>query len=150
MTTKHFYDLTKRAPRSARVRIGGYVILARMLDKGRALLEGKNGEYNFDCPLDKRFLEFTGVKGEEVKKLLEQGKGDGEILEWINQNAPKKHADYEIAAWSAFQEERAPTEIESRNYFNNIHTTCGAKRADIKCWFDLLDLDDHVSFGGVA
>ena len=29
-------DLTKRAPRSGRVRLGGYVILPRMLDKGRA------------------------------------------------------------------------------------------------------------------
>ena len=31
-------DLTKQPPRSPRVRLGGCVILPRMLDKGRALL----------------------------------------------------------------------------------------------------------------
>jgi hypothetical protein len=37
-------DLTVRPPRSPRVRLGGYVILPRMLDKCRAMLAGKNGE----------------------------------------------------------------------------------------------------------
>ncbi len=34
-------DLTQRPPRSPRVRLGGYVILPRMLDKGRATINGK-------------------------------------------------------------------------------------------------------------
>ncbi len=34
-------DLTQRPPRSPRVRLGGFVILPRMLDKGRPLLMGK-------------------------------------------------------------------------------------------------------------
>jgi hypothetical protein len=42
-----FTDLTQRPPRSFRVRLGGFVILARMLDKGRATLAEKNGEYNY-------------------------------------------------------------------------------------------------------
>ena len=45
-------DLTQHPPRSPRVRLGGYVIFARCLDKCRATLAGKNGEYHFDCPLD--------------------------------------------------------------------------------------------------
>jgi hypothetical protein len=49
MKTQHFYlDLTQRPPRSFRVRLGNYVILARMLDKGRATLAGKNGEYIYN------------------------------------------------------------------------------------------------------
>ena len=60
-------DLTQRPPRSARVRLGGYVILPRCLDKGRASLDGKNGEYHFACPLDKLFLEFAGVDPEALK-----------------------------------------------------------------------------------
>ena len=48
-------DLTKQPPRSPRVRLGGYVILPRMLDKGRATVAGKNGEYHYACPLDRRF-----------------------------------------------------------------------------------------------
>jgi hypothetical protein len=40
-------DLTQRPPRSFHVRLGGLVILPRMLDKGRATLTKKNGEYNY-------------------------------------------------------------------------------------------------------
>ena len=32
----HAPNLTQRPPRSPRVRLGGYVVLARILDKGRA------------------------------------------------------------------------------------------------------------------
>ena len=48
-------DLTQFPPRSPRVRLGGYAILPRMLDKGRATLAGKNGEYHYACPLDQGF-----------------------------------------------------------------------------------------------
>ncbi len=46
-------DLTQRPPRSPRQRLGGYAILPRMLDKGRATIAGKQGEYHFNCPLDR-------------------------------------------------------------------------------------------------
>ena len=60
MALKNAPDLTQRPPRSPRVRLGGYAILPRMLDKGRATIAGKHGEYNYACPLDERFLEFAG------------------------------------------------------------------------------------------
>jgi len=31
-----------------------------------------------------------------------------------------------------------------------LHGKVGPKREDIYTWFDLLDLDDYVSFGGQA
>ena len=67
MTTPAF-DLTKQAPRSPRVRLGGFVILPRCLDKGRATIIGKNGEYQYACPLDHRFLDFVGIKADALKK----------------------------------------------------------------------------------
>ena len=76
-------DLTQRPPRSPRVKLGGYVILPRMLDKGRAEIAGKVGEYKFACPLDQRFLAFTGLKAEEISNLLKQEKSDSEVLAWI-------------------------------------------------------------------
>jgi hypothetical protein len=144
----HTPDLTKFPPRSPRVRLGGYVILPRMLDKGRATLAGKNGEYHYACPLDQRFLEFAGINPEALKKEL--GKSDGEILEWIEKNAEHKHSPVEIAAWSDFAGNRAPLDVESREFFNGIHKQAGPKREDIATWFDLLDLDDYVTFGGNA
>jgi hypothetical protein len=143
-------DLTQRPPRSPRVRLGGYVILPRMLDKGRATIAGKNGEYHFDCPMDQRFLQFAGIEAAAVKKLLAAGKGDGEILEWIQKNAKHKPNDAEIKVWSTVAAERVPTDVESRQFFNELHSKAGAKREDIGTWFDLLDLDDYVSFGGKA
>jgi hypothetical protein len=143
-------DLTQRPPRSPRVRLGGYVILPRMLDKGRATVAGKNGEYHYACPVDQRFLNFVGVKGDAVKKQLAAGKGDLEMLQWIQKNARHKRTEPEILAWSAYQEQRAPADTESREFFHGLHGKIAPKREDIANWFDLLDLDDHVTFGGKA
>ena len=141
-------DLTQQPPRSPRVRLGGYVILARMLDKGRATIARKNGEYHYACPMDERLLDFLGIKAEALKKQLAAGKGDGEILAWIQKNAKNKRTDAEIAAWSAHAEQRAPSDAESRQYFNELHSKAAPKREDIVTWFDLLDVDDYGSFGG--
>ena len=150
MALKNGTDLTQQPPRSPRVRLGGYAILPRMLDKGRATIAGKNGEYNYACPLDERFLEFTGINPDALKKELAAGKGDGEILEWIQKNAQHKRTEPEIAAWSQFAEQRVPEDVESREYFNELHKKTAPKREDVKSWFDLLDVDDYVSFGGKA
>jgi len=141
-------DLTKYPPRSPRVRLGGYVILPRMLDKCRAELAGKKGEYKYACPLDDRFLEFAGINPVALKKQVAKGKGDGELLKWISANAKKKHTDEQIAVWSAFQEQRVPTGVDSRGYFNKLHSDAAPHREDIATWFDLLDVDDYASFGG--
>jgi hypothetical protein len=144
----HTPDLTKQPPRSPRVRLGGYVILPRMLDKGRATIAGKNGEYHYACPLDQRFLEFAGINPKALKK--EMAKGDGEILKWIEKNAKHKHSAPEVIAWSVWEEHRTPADVESHEFFNGFHKLIAPKRTDIVTWFDLLDLDDHVSFGGKA
>jgi hypothetical protein len=57
-TQAFFLDLTERPPRSFRLRLGGLVILARMLDKGRATLAKKNGEYNYNSPTDQHLVQF--------------------------------------------------------------------------------------------
>ena len=143
-------DLTQRPPRSPRVRLGGYVILPRMLDKGRATIIGKHGEYHYDCPTDQRFLNFVGINAQALKKQLAAGKGDGEILQWIEKNAKHKRTEAEVAAWSEHCALRAPADTESREWFNGQHAKLAAKREDVATWFDLLDLDDYVSFGGKA
>lgn len=143
-------DLTKQPPRSPRVRIGGFVILARMLDKGRATIAGRNGEYHYNCPVDQRFLKFVGIDAGALKRQLQAGKSDGQILTWITTHSKKKPAVAEIVAWSALQEQRVPTDPDSRAYFNELHKNTAAHREDVATWFDLLDLDDYVSFGGKA
>ncbi len=142
-------DLTQRPPRSTRVRLGGYVLLPRMLDKGRAELAGKSGEYHYNCPLDQRILSFLGIDAEPLKAQLSTGQGDGEILDWIKANQTNPHTDTEIEAWSDAQEKRGP-DADSLEFFNELLKAAGPNRTDVKTWTDLLDLDDYVSYGGKA
>lgn len=142
-------DLTQRPPRSMRTRLGGYALLPRMLDKGRAEIAGKSGEYHFDCPLDQRILGFLGIDAEPLRAQLAAGKGDGEILEWIHANQKNKHTPAEIEAWSDAAEKRVP-DGESLEFFNGLRAATAPKRSDITTWADLLDVDDFITFGGKA
>jgi hypothetical protein len=143
-------DLTQHPPRSPRLRLGGYVILARALDKGRASLAGKLGEYHFNCPLDQRFLRFVGIAADALLEQLRQGKGDGEILDWVAQTSTTKPAPWAITQWSAYHEQRSPDALEAKQRAAAQLALLGPKRSDILTGFDLLDLDDYVTFGGSA
>jgi hypothetical protein len=144
-------DLTKRPPRSPRCRLGGYAILPRMLDKGRAEIASTSGEFHYNCPLDQHIINFLGFDPEALHEQLAAGKGDGEILEWINSNAKHKRSPWEIEQWSDFQQKRGPdSDAETLIFFGELLSKFSKTREDIKTWADLLDLDDHVTFGGKA
>jgi hypothetical protein len=144
-------DLAQRPPRSPRVRLGDYVLLARILDKGRASLAGKPGDYEFDCSMDQHFFHFTGITAESLKAELATGKGDGEILAWVQASAPIKHEPWEIQQWSAYHTERGPDgDAETLTFFAERVGAMSKTRPDIRSWFDFLDLDDHTTFGGLA
>jgi hypothetical protein len=119
-----------------------------MLDKGRALIAGTNGEYHYNCPLDEHFLKFVGVNPDSLLEQLKAGKGDGEVLEWITAHSVNKPDELQIKAWSAWQESRVPSSVETREYMHETQKKLAPNRVDIAGWFDLLDVDDYVSFGG--
>ena len=144
-------DLTQHPPRSPRVRLGGYVLLARMIDKCRAELAGKNGPYHYNCPLDQRLLVFAGVDADAFKAEVAKGKGDGELLTWFQENQKHRRSDWEVAQWSTFRETAAPGDNESRQFVGSSISEAGlGAREDIATWFDWLDADDFVSYGGKA
>jgi len=150
-TKRAFIDLTERPPRSFRVRLGNYVILARMLDKGRATLAKKNGEYNYNSGTDQHLVRFLGFDPEALLKELATGKGDGEILEWVQSHSKTPRAPWEIEAWSAFMEKRGPdTDAETLTLFAEYVGKFSKTREDIKTWFEAIELDDYASFGGKA
>ena len=103
-------DLTKESPRSPRVRVGGYAILGRTLDKCRALVAGNIGEYHFDCPLDNMLFGFKGVKGVDFKAQIENGASDQQMAEWLDANGEKKTPE-EIKSWG--------DKVEAENYSGN-------------------------------
>ena len=144
-------DLTQRPPRSPRTRLGGYPLLPRMLDKGRATIAGKNGEYHYNCPLDQHILKFAGIDPIKLREELEKGKGDGEILEWIQENSTTKRTPWEIKQWGDYHGERGPdSDAETLQFFAEYVGKLTKTREDIRTWADVLDLDDYVSFGGKA
>ena len=144
-------DLTQRPPRSIRSRLGGFVLLPRILDKGRAKLAGKNGEYNYNSPTDQHLARFLGLDLEALLNELATGKADGEILEWVQAHAQTPRDPWEIEAWSAYMEKRGPdSDAETLSGFAEYVGQHSKTREDIKTWFDALDLDDFVSFGGKA
>jgi hypothetical protein len=144
-------NLTQRPPRSPRVRLGGYVILARILDKGRAELAATEGEYRYNNPMDRHWFRFTGITPEALKAEIATGKGDGEVLAWVQATAPLRREPWEIRQWSAYHDERGPDgDAETLGYFLANVSALSRTREDIRTWFDRLDLDDHVTFGGMA
>ena len=125
------------------------MVLARILDKGRAELAGTAGEYKYNNPGDYHWFRFTGITPEALKAELATGKGDGEMLAWIEQNAPHKRTPWEIHQWSAYFNERGPDgDVETLEFFAERAGEFSKKREDVKTWFDLLDLDDHVPSAG--
>ena len=150
-TQPYFIDLTQRPPRSFRVRLGNYVVLARMLDKGRATLAKKNGEYHYDCTTDQHLVKFLGFDPDALLKELATGKSDGEMLEWVQAHSKTPRSPWEIEAWSAFMEKRAPdSDAETLAFFAKHLGRLSKTREDVKTWFEFGELDDYVSFGGKA
>jgi len=144
-------DLTQRPPRSFRVRLDGLVILPRMLDKGRATLARKNGEYKYNSGTDQHLIRFLGFDPKALLKELAKGKGDGEILGWVQAHSKIPRAPWEIEAWSAHMERRGPdSDSETLTGFAEYVGQHSKTREDIKTWFDAIELDDYVSFGGKA
>jgi hypothetical protein len=147
-----FPDLTQRPPRSPRVRLGGYVLLPRILDKGRAAVAGKLGEYHYAGKgMDRHFFNFVGLDHTALKNEIAKGLSDGDLLAWINANAKTPRQPWEITAWSSYHEHRTPdSDAETIAYFAAEVAKSSKTREDICTWFDLLDLDDHCTFGGKA
>ena len=151
-TPVFFLDLTQRPPRSPRVRLGGFVLLPRILDKGRAALAGKLGEYHFAGQgLDRHFFNFVGLDHESLKQELAKGKGDWEMLAWVHAHAKHARQPWEIAAWSEYHLRRVPdSDADTLPEFAEEVKKFNPLREDVNTWFDLLDVDDYCSFGGTA
>jgi hypothetical protein len=138
-------DLTKEAPTSPRKRIGGYAILGRMADKGRADIAGTIGDYHFNCPLDNYLFGFKGVDGRDVRKVLEDGANNEEIAAWLDANGDPKTED-EKKAWSDSIEAARPYDSpDKKDWFIEV---CGEAGIDpaTSTLFDYLEADDKATF----
>ena len=133
-------DLTKEYPRSPRENLGGYVHLARMIDKARAKAAGTLGEYIYPCPLDQLLLEFLNITGDAFYETVKE-RDDREILDWLKKNAENRSPD-DVNNWNQAFLNRKPQTEEGMRHFLEIRNKVAPHRTDITTWVDLLDLEE--------
>ena len=109
------------------------------------------GVFTDTAPVKEHLVKFIGFDPDALLKELATGKGDGEMLEWVQAHSKTPRAPWEIEAWSAFMEKRAPdSDAETLAFIAEQLGRLSKTREDIKTLFELGELDDYVSFGGKA
>lgn len=134
--------------RSPRERLGGYVILPRLIDKVRLHAQGLLPESYVPfllrpgLPLDGRFLAFTGLQPEVLRQAVLSKADDGDILTWVMREAVL-HSLQEIEAWTEELERLRPDRALAR-LLSRLSPEL-AKTLDFTQHplFDLIDMDER-------
>ena len=134
-------DLRTAFPRSMKTRLAGYVHLARMIDKCRAVLAGTEGEYIYPCPMDERLLDYAGVTAEQFTAAVKAHPTDDGVAEWLRQTATP-HSRKELEDWNRTLLERGPSSPDSAAKFAKYRDAIDPSRTDITAWSDLQDLEE--------
>lgn len=134
-------DLRTTFPRSMKVKLAGYVHLARMIDKCRAVVAGTVGEYIYPCPMDERLLDYAGITAEQFTAAVKANATDDGVADWFQRTATP-HQAAELAEWNRQLLARGPSSPESAEKFTRYRDAVDASRTDISAWSDLQDLEE--------
>jgi hypothetical protein len=135
-------DLTTSYPRSVREKYLGVVQLGRAVDKGIALANGLNGEYNYHCPMDKGVFGFLGVDGDALLDVIKKAQAESEIEAFLNPFVAKKSAAEIDAFNEGFLSHGPQPGSDAEKYFLELRSEVAPDRTDVTTWPDLLDLDE--------
>jgi hypothetical protein len=134
-------DLRTGFPHSMRVKMAGYVHLARMIDKCRAVLAGTEGEYIYPCPMDDRLMEFADITADQFTAAVKANPSDEAVVKWFTRTA-KWHPPAELEAWNRMMLNRGPNAPAKQEYFNKLRDAVDPSRTDLTSWADLQDLEE--------
>lgn len=134
-------DLRRSFPHSMRIKLEGYVHLARMIDKCRAVLAGTEGDYIYPCPMDERLMEFAAVTADQFTAAVKANPSDEAVAAWFTRMA-KAHPSAELEAWNRMMLTRGPSTPEKQDYFNKLRDAVDPARTDLTSWADLQDLEE--------
>lgn len=136
-------DLTKDVPRSPRTTMGGFVLGARMLDKCRAVLNGTNGEYHFNCPLDQILLKFSGIDPHAFRDFVATGADDAAVDQWMRENAKVKDRS-EVIRWNNQQRDLRLSDlpIELQVFMEDYIAEYVPAGKVVYHWFDVYDYEE--------
>ena len=132
-------------PRSPRETMNGWHYLPRYVDKIRLHLAGKlhaDYEENLGRAFDGFWLKAAGVTHEQFVEVVKNSITDGEVCDWVRQNA--KGTDAEKAAhWQNVlsrplaSDPTAVARLQMRKEQAGI-----SHRTEITCFVDLIDADE--------
>jgi hypothetical protein len=133
-------DLTKAYPRSPRDEVDGMTLLPRAIDKARAQLEDKLGEYKyFGCRLNTRLFNTLGVTDEEFLDAVRRSPGDEDVLEWIREYVrPERDKVEKMNQWVLHNE---PAENEREEFCDELERIDPGNDS-VNTWTDLIDLEE--------
>lgn len=138
-------DLTVHPPRSPFEMLNGYVFLPRMIDKARAHLTDKLGDYTYGKPgsLDAFFFTQHGITAEEFAKAVRAASSDAEVVTWFTMRTKIKTPNA-IKEYNRKFASLAPTSAEALKAFMcHVKAVVPPEKADqIRTWFQLLDADE--------
>jgi hypothetical protein len=124
-----------------RVKMEGYVHLARMIDKCRAVLAKTEGEYIYPCPMDERLMEFAGITADQFTSTVRADPSDDAVGKWFTQ-AAKAHTPAELETWNRMMLTRGPGTPASMVRFKKYLNAVDPARTDLTAWADLQDLEE--------
>ncbi|MEO6243904.1 MAG: DUF5069 domain-containing protein [Opitutaceae bacterium] len=136
-------NLTKEFPRSPRETLAGYIHAARMTDKCRAVIAGTNGEYHYNCPLDRQLFDFTGIDAEAFKAFVATGADDAAVAAWITAHSKIKDR-VAVIAWNNKMRDMRLSEmpLPLQEFLEGYIPKFIPKGRLVRVWFDVYDLEE--------
>lgn len=133
-------DLTTEFPRSPRDELDGMKLLPRAIDKARAQLEGKLGEYiYYGCGLNRKLFNTLGVTEDEFLDAVRTAPGDDGVLEWIHEYVrPERDKIAKMNEWVLHNE---PAESERKKFCDELEQVDPGNDS-VTTWTDLIDLQE--------
>jgi hypothetical protein len=124
--------------------LGGYLHLARLIDKARLYRQGSLRGYNYKTlGFDKRLLSFLGIDGEEFENAANSLGTDEAILDWVRSYGVQ-HTESEISAWNQSQIEKRPDNPEKLARFRRIlQEVGGTLESGVETYFDLIEFEER-------
>lgn len=132
-------------PRSPRETMDGWMYLPRYIDKIRLHLADKlHADYreNLGKGFDGMWLKYAGVTHEQMIDVVKKSITDGQVYDWVRQNAKKSAADKAAYAKDMLSRPLPGDEAALARLKMRKEQCDGLHRDDVKTFVDVIDLDE--------
>lgn len=133
-------DLTRDYPRGPREQLDGMMLLPRAIDKARAQLEGKLGQYiYYGCRFNLRLFNTLGVTEDEFLDAVRTAPDDDAVLQWISEYVrPERDKIAKMHEWVLHNE---PTSEEREEFCDELEKIDPGNDY-VNTWTELVDLEE--------